>query len=87
MLGVLVLGLFVSLFARLWFLQVTTEQREEAQITAKQNLFRTVYTSAPRGRVLDRGGNVLIDNRLVNEVVIDKFELNESGKTDQGRRY
>jgi len=85
MLGVLVLGLFVSLFARLWFLQVATEQRVEAQTTARQNLARTVFTSAPRGRVLDRTGNVLIDNRLVNEVVIDKFTLNESlpGSGDQ----
>ena len=78
MLGILVLGLFVSLFARLWYLQVAQEQRVQAQTTAKENLFRTVYTSAPRGRVLDRNDNVLIDNRLVNEVVIDKFALNET---------
>lgn len=78
MLGILVLGLFASLFTRLWYLQVATEQRVAAQTTAKQNLFRTVYTSAPRGRVLDRNANVLIDNRLVNEVVIDKFSLGES---------
>ena len=78
MLGLLVLGMFVSLFARLWFLQVNTQQVEQAQTEARQNLFRTVFTSAPRGRVLDRNGVVLIDNRLVNEVVIDKFALNES---------
>lgn len=78
MLGILVLGLFTSLFTRLWYLQVAESQRIEAQTTARENLLRTVYTSAPRGRVLDRNDNVLIDNRLVNEVVVDKFTLNES---------
>ncbi len=78
MLGVLVLGLFASLFTRLWYLQVAESQRVEAQTSARENLRRTVYTSAPRGRVLDRNDNVLIDNRLVNEVVVDKFSLNES---------
>lgn len=86
MLGILVLGLFSSLFARLWYLQVATEQRVEAQTTARQNRFRTVYTSAPRGRVLDRNDNVLIDNRLVNEVVIDKFELFETLPRESDRR-
>ena len=78
MLGILVLGLFASLFARLWYLQVATEQRVAFQDEARSNLFRTVYVSAPRGRVLDRNDNVLIDNRLVNEVIIDKFTLRES---------
>jgi penicillin-binding protein 2 len=88
MVGILVLGLFASLFARLWYLQVATEQRVEAQTTARQNLFRTVYTTAPRGRVLDRNDNVLIDNRLVNEVVIDKFTLNESlPRSSQQREF
>ena len=76
MLGILVIGLFASLFTRLWYLQVAETQRVEAQTTARENLFRTVYTSAPRGRVLDRNDNELIDNRLVNEVVVDKFTLN-----------
>lgn len=76
MLGVLLVGLFLSLFARLWYLQVT-DLSEDAQAEAEANLFRTIYVSAPRGRVLDRAGNVLIDNRLVNEVVIDVFELRE----------
>lgn len=86
MLGVLVVGLFVSLFARMWYLQVVTEQREAAQLQAEQNLFRTVFVEAPRGRVLDRSGNVLIDNRLVNEVIIDKFTFNESIPRESDQR-
>ena len=86
MLGILVVGLFVSLFARLWYLQVVTELREDAQAEAKSNLFRTVFVPAPRGRVLDRTGNVLIDNRLVNEVIVDKFTLFESLPREADRR-
>lgn len=86
MLGVLVFGLFASLFTRLWYLQVAESQRIEAQTTARENLLRTVYTAAPRGRVLDRNDNVLIDNRLVNEVVVDKFTLNESLPRASDRR-
>lgn len=86
MLGMLLIGLFLSLFARMWYLQVVTEQREEAQTTARENLRRTEFVSAPRGRVLDRNGNVLIDNRLVNEVVIDKFTLTESIPGEADRR-
>lgn len=87
MLGVLLLGLFASLFARMWYLQVVSEQREAAQSQAVENLFRTVFIEAPRGRVLDRNGNVLIDNRLVNEVIIDKFTFNESIPNESDRRH
>jgi len=86
MLGILVMGLFASLFTRLWYLQVASEQRIEAQTTARKNLLRTIYTEAPRGRVLDRNGTVLIDNRLINEVVIDKFTLFESLPGESQRR-
>ena len=85
MLGLLLVGLFVSLFARMWYLQVVEEQRAAAQTQAVQNLERKVFVNAPRGRVLDRNGNVLIDNRLVNEVIIDKFEFGQAipGGNDQ----
>ncbi|MEM7092368.1 MAG: penicillin-binding transpeptidase domain-containing protein [Actinomycetota bacterium] len=86
MLGVLVVGMFTSLFARMWYLQVVEEQRVEAQTQAAENLTRKVFIDAPRGRVLDRNGNVLIDNRLVNEVVIDKFEFREAIPSESGQR-
>jgi len=76
MLGILFIGLFAGLFTRLWYLQVVIET--EAQSRAESNLLRQVFRTAPRGQVLDRNGNVLIDNRLVNEVIIDKFELFET---------
>lgn len=78
MLAMLIVGLFASLFARMWYLQVVSSQRDQAQTLAKQNLTRKIYIEARRGRVLDTKGNVLIDNRLVNEVVIDKYHFNET---------
>ena len=86
MLGVLVLGLFTSLFARMWYLQVVEEQRDAAQLQAAQNLTRKVFIDAPRGRVLDRNNNVLIDNRLVNEVVVDKFTYREEIPSEAAQR-
>lgn len=77
MVGMLLLGMFIALFSRLWFLQVVTENREAAQSRAAESLYRSVLIPAPRGRVLDRNGNVLIDNRLVNEVTIERFSLQE----------
>ncbi|MBV9660977.1 MAG: penicillin-binding protein 2 [Acidimicrobiales bacterium] len=64
---VVVGGLFAALFARLWFLQVINAP--QAQAVAADNGVRTIYTPAPRGRILDRNGNVLVDN--VNEPVIE----------------
>jgi penicillin-binding protein 2 len=65
-LAVVVFCLFASLFARLWYLQVINAPA--AQAAAQSNGVRLVYEDAPRGRILDRKGRVLVDNR-VSEVV------------------
>lgn len=65
-LAVVVVCLFAALFARLWFLQVI--DAPSANAAAQDNSVRIVYTPAPRGRILDRNGNVLVDN-TVSEVV------------------
>jgi penicillin-binding protein 2 len=64
---VVVACLFAALFARLWFLQVINAPK--AQAVAADNGVRDIYTPAPRGRILDRNGNVLVGN--VNEPVIE----------------
>lgn len=61
LLAVCALSLFGALFARLWFLQVVEAEGFEAQVTS--NSTRTVITPAPRGRILDRNGVALVDNR------------------------
>ena len=69
-LGVIVLSLFAAMLARLWYLQVLSgpTYRTEAQ----QNRVRIVVTEAPRGRILDRQGRVLVGNRVVSAVVVSR---------------
>lgn len=61
-LGVIVISLFAALFSRLWYLQVMDS--ESFKVAAKANQVRIVYEPAPRGRILDRNGVVLVDNRF-----------------------
>ena len=68
--GVVVVCLFASLFARLWYLQVINEP--QAQAAAQNNGVRLVYEQAPRGRILDRNGTVLVDNRISEEITISR---------------
>jgi penicillin-binding protein 2 len=74
-LGVVVFALFASLFARLWYLQVMAT--DEFQVEAQSNRTRTVAVQAPRGRILDRNGKVLVDNRISVQVTIDRSELGD----------
>ncbi len=69
-LGVVVVCLFASLFARLWYLQVI--DAPAAQAAAQSNGVRLVYEDAPRGRILDRQGRVLVDNRVSEVVTISR---------------
>lgn len=69
-LGVLVLTLFAALFARLWYLQVL--DAGQFRVAAQHNGVRLVYEAAPRGRILDRQGRVLVDNTMVEELTVDR---------------
>ncbi len=70
-LALLALLAFAALVARLWFLQVLSSEEFEAQ--AQSNTVRVIYESAPRGRIFDRSGNVLVDNRESLVVTVDRF--------------
>ncbi len=70
MLGGLMLALFAALFARVWFLQVMSEQ--EFVVQAESNRIREVVELAPRGRIFDVKGRVLVDNRPSIVITIDK---------------
>jgi len=65
--------LFGALFTRLWYLQ-GIEYEQLAQ-EAQTNVLREVFEEAPRGRILDRNGRVLVDNKVVDVVTIDKAVL------------
>ena len=83
-LGVVAVCLVAALFARLWYLQVL--ETEELRRAAASNVLRVVYTEAPRGRILDVSGRVLVDNKVVQAVVVDRRELSaalDSGQQDE----
>ena len=71
--GIVAVCLMAALFARLWYLQVL--EREELQTAAAANILRVVYTEAPRGRIFDAQGRILVDNRVVQVVTIDRREF------------
>ena len=79
--GVVVIGCFVALFARLWYLQVMEAPQLEVQAT--QNRTRTVAVEAPRGRILDRNGMVIVDNRTSLVVTIDRRAHNKLKAADR----
>jgi penicillin-binding protein 2 len=68
--SVLLVTIFVALFSRLWFLQVLAG--DEYQALARENRVRRVESEPPRGRILDRNGNVLVDNRPTLSITIDR---------------
>jgi penicillin-binding protein 2 len=69
-LGVVVACLFGALFVRLWYLQVLDSS--QFQVAAQQNGVQLVYTPAPRGRILDRNGKVIVDNQLINVLTANR---------------
>jgi len=72
-LSVLVIGLFLALFARLWFLQVLTGDRYVA--LADTNRSQIVVTEAPRGDILTDDGEPLVQNRPALTVSADRQAL------------
>jgi penicillin-binding protein 2 len=77
-LGMVVLSLFCALLARLWYLQVLASPT--FKVEAQHNSVAVVYTEAPRGRILDRNGKVLADNRVVLALVANREQI--AGKSE-----
>jgi penicillin-binding protein 2 len=68
LIGLMVGCLFAAMFVRLWYLQVLDSSRLAAAATANQ--VRQVTVQAPRGTILDRSGNVIVDNQTVVAVTV-----------------
>ena len=79
--GVVVVGCFVALFARLWYLQVM--EAPQLQTQASANRTRTVSVEAPRGRILDANGFVLVDNRTSRVVTVDRNKVAKLKEADR----
>lgn len=78
-LAVVVASLFAALGARLWFLQVVDTGRLATE--ARANQVRYVYEPAPRGRIKDRSGAVLVDNREALAVTLGRDDARASPET------
>ncbi len=72
-LGMVFLSLVVALVLRLWFLQVLSV--DSFRKLADQNFVRVVPKLAARGRILDRNGQVLVDNRQSLVVTVDRSSV------------
>jgi penicillin-binding protein 2 len=77
-LGIMIVAAFVALFSRLWFLQVLAS--DQYRDLARENRVRQIQSEPPRGRILDRNGKVLIDNRLTSAVTVERAVLNNPYK-------
>lgn len=72
-------GVFAALVARLWSMQLVSS--DEYSEMAEANRTSTVYTQAPRGRILDRNGVEIVTNRAsltvtaTSDVVNDEVEV------------
>ncbi len=75
--GGIALTLFGLIFFRLWYLQVLSGDKYRAQ--ANDNRVRDIVVPAPRGDIVDRNGNTLVDNRVSIAVQIEPRKLPPAG--------
>lgn len=80
--AVVAVSLFCALFARMWFLQVLTAGEHE--LAAEANQRRVVPLVAPRGRILDRNGDILVANRASNVVTVERSMLRRLDEPERG---
>ncbi|MEA2484169.1 MAG: penicillin-binding protein 2 [Thermoleophilaceae bacterium] len=80
-LGGIALVMFAIVFFRLWYLQVLSGDHYLAQ--ANNNRVREIKIAAPRGKIVDRNGHTLVDNRpaQVVEIAPDKLPQSQAAKT------
>src|SRR5437867_11607235 len=60
-LAIVILGGFLILVGGLWWVQIVSARDYQANLETQS--FRTVRIPAPRGKILDRTGLVLAENR------------------------
>src|SRR3954465_10798375 len=80
--GGIALVAFAVIFFRLWHLQVLSGDKYLAE--ANNNRLREIKVQAPRGKIVDRNGRVLVDNRTGLAVKISPDKLPKDGAA--GRR-
>jgi penicillin-binding protein 2 len=78
--GGVALVMFALIFFRLWYLQVLSGDKYEAQ--AQNNRVREIKVQAPRGEIVDRHGQKLVENRNSLSIKVTPDKLPE----DLGQR-
>jgi len=74
-LGLLIIAAFCVLFLRLWFMQIVSGNNYRKM--AEGNRIREISLDAPRGRVLDRSGRVIVKNRSALTISVVPAELRD----------
>ncbi len=77
----LVLSLFVTLFARLWYLQVLSGDAYQAQ--AAEQSIRELVVQPTRGLIVDDMGRPLVANRTSWVITVDRTMLNKMANREQ----
>lgn len=85
MLGVICVSLFFALIARLWFLQVIDPT--DFQVSAAGFHTRSLHEQGTRGRILDRNGKVLVDNRIIRVVELEHDPINQLSAADRDTMF
>jgi penicillin-binding protein 2 len=82
-LGGVALVIFAVIFFRLWYLQVLSGDKYLAE--ANNNRIREFRVTAPRGEILDRHGEILVDNRtsLALQLNPQKLPRNVAERRDE----
>src|SRR5690242_4403745 len=75
----LVLVVFIALGIRFYVLQVARHDDYEAR--AENNRIREIPIPAPRGQILDRNGNVLVDNTPAFNIVVTPEDITNKEDT------
>ena len=74
-LGIVIIAAFAVLFARLWFMQIVSGN--DYRKRAEGNRIREISIEAPRGKILDRHGRVIVKNRPALTISVIPAEMGE----------
>jgi penicillin-binding protein 2 len=74
----MVLAMFIGLGIRFYFLQVP--RHEDYRARAENNRIREIPIPAPRGKILDRSGKVIVDNTPAYNIVVTPEDIPKGGE-------
>lgn len=82
-LGIIILAAFAVMFTRLWFMQIVSGN--DYRKKAEGNRIREISIEAPRGKILDRNGRVIVKNRPALTISVIPAEMGEKKTVVIGR--